>query len=321
MKALIATPALQGPLTGNLQTARRWAGILTQLHHTVEIAAEYRGQDCDVLIALHALKSAPSMARFHRERPGAPLVVALTGTDLYRDLAQSETARQALHGATSIIALQPLAARELDPHLRSRVRVILQSVEPLTEVPQPARDTFEISVVGHLRPVKDPLRTAEAVRLLPAESRVRVLHVGAALQPEMERLAVEEQASNHRYRWLGACSHDDTLSILARSRLHVLTSKMEGGAHVIGEAVVHNVPVLSSRIPGSVGLLGDDYPGYFPAGDTAALAQLIRRAETDPAWLEDLRTRCARLAPGFDPGRELQAWENLVTELLSDPKP
>jgi glycosyltransferase involved in cell wall biosynthesis len=170
--------------------------------------------------------------------------------------------------------------------------------------------------VGHLRPVKDPFRTAEAVRLLPADSRVRVLHVGAALQPEMERRAREEQSSNPRYRWLGQLPRDEALAVLARSRLLVLSSLMEGGANVIGEAVVHGVPVIASRIAGSVGLLGADYRGYFPGGETAALAALIRRSETDRVFYDELRAHCRSLASDFAPDRECAAWKSLLAELF-----
>ena len=83
------------------------------------------------------------------------------------------------------------------------------------------------------------------------------------------------------YRWLGELSREKALRLLSRCRLLALTSEQEGGANVVSEALAASVPVLSSRIAGSVGLLGEDYPGYFPVGDTEALARLLGRAETD----------------------------------------
>jgi len=316
MQALIVTPAARGSLAGNRRTALRWAGMLTRLRHRARIVEDYRGEACDLMIALHARKSARSIARFHDERPAAPLLVALTGTDLYRDLQHDGPAARSVDLATRLIALQPLAGEGLARHLRPRVRVILQSAEPLLDPPSPVSDAFEICVVGHLRPVKDPFRTAEAVRLLPADSRVRVLHVGEALQSEMERRAREEQRSNPRYRWLGRLPQDEALAVLARSQLLVLSSLMEGGANVIGEAVVHGVPVIASRIAGSVGLLGADYGGYFPSGDTDALAALIRRSETDRTFHDEIRAHCRALAADFAPDRERAAWSNLLAELF-----
>jgi glycosyltransferase involved in cell wall biosynthesis len=169
--------------------------------------------------------------------------------------------------------------------------------------------------MGHLRPVKDPLRTALAARLLPPSSRLRVLHLGAALSEEMAQAARVEEAANARYRWLGELPQPEALRLLSRCRLLSLTSASEGGANVIGEAVVLSVPVVSSRIAGSVGLLGEDYPGYFPFEDTKALASLLRRAETDGVFYDTLKRWCEGLRPLFEPQRERQSWASLLAEL------
>jgi glycosyltransferase involved in cell wall biosynthesis len=174
---------------------------------------------------------------------------------------------------------------------------------------------FEVCVVGHLRPVKDPFRAARAARRLPADSRLTVVHVGAATTGAMRRQALAEEARNPRWRWLGELPGDATLVRIASSRLLVLTSKMEGGANVVSEAIVLGVPVLSSRISGSVGLLGDDYPGYFEVGDTAGLAALLHRAEADRAFLRELRGRVRTLAPLHRPARERDAWRKILREL------
>ena len=174
---------------------------------------------------------------------------------------------------------------------------------------------FETVVLGHLRPVKDPLRAAAAARLRPASSRLRVLHAGAALSPAMAAAARREQARNPRYQWLGPLPRWRALRLLARARLLVLSSKMEGGANVVSEALACSVPVLSSRIAGSIGILGSDYPGYFEVGDTRGLAHLLARAEDDPAFLNDLRRRGRSLAALVSPVREREDWRRLLREL------
>ena len=135
------------------------------------------------------------------------------------------------------------------------------------------------------------------------------------MSDEMRRRAHEEEAANPRYRWLGELPRSETLRVLARSRLLVLTSRMEGGANVVSEAVVARVPVISSRISGSIGLLGEDYPGYFPVGDTQSLASLLTRAETDETFYESLEDRCAKRATLFDPARERESWANLLRQV------
>jgi putative glycosyltransferase (TIGR04348 family) len=320
MRILIVTPAPPGSRAGNRITALRWGRLLREMGHHVAIAGVYTGQACHLLVALHAARSAPSILRYWRERPGDALVVALTGTDVYGAIHTSAEARQALEAASHLVVLQPLAALELAEHLREKVWVIYQSVRVPAHLPSRRRAVFDVAVVGHLRPVKDPFRTAEAARLLPPDSRVRVWHVGAALSPEMEARAREEMAANPRYRWLGERSRGGTMRLLARAHLLSLTSISEGGANVIGEAVSVGTPVVSSHIAGSVGLLGGMYEGYFPVGDTAALAALLLRAETDAAWLEKLRRRCEVLRPTFTPEGEAERWRLLLEEVTAPPR-
>lgn len=314
MRICLVTPAPPRSRKGNRITALRWARLLRSLGHRVQIAEEYRQQRCDVLVALHAGRSAASLVRFRELHPSAPLILALTGTDVYGDIHTSAAARHSLELADRLVILQPCAADELPLALRSRARVIYQSVPAAPFRPMPRRDVFEVCVLGHLRPVKDPFRTAEAARLLPADSRIRVMQIGSALSDEMAEQARAEAADNPRYRWLGELPRGKALRKLARCRLLSLTSQLEGGANVISEALAVDVPVVSSRISGSMGLLGADYFGYFPPADTAALADLLRRCETDAAFYEALRTWCARLRELIDPERERQSWRKLLEE-------
>ena len=305
-------PAPRGTLYGNRISAARWARILGRLGHRVEIRTSYEGESCDLLIALHAKRSGPAAIEFHRRYPDRPVIVALTGTDLYRDIHHSRTAQRALEIATRLVALQPLASDELAPHLRDKMQVIYQSVDKTPgPIVRPDRE-FRVCVVGHLRAVKDPFRAAMAVRTLPAESRIHVRHAGAALSDDMVRLARAEENRNRRYRWLGEIPRWRVRRLIASSHLLVLSSRMEGGANVISEAIVDGTPVLASGIPGSIGLLGADYPGFFPFGDTLALRRLLVRAETDASFYRDLRSRCANLSPLFRPARERIAWRNLL---------
>src|SRR5262245_54451470 len=316
MKICLITPAPAGSWKGNRVTAERWAGLLSELGHRVEIAVEYRGEDCDLLIALHAFKSHSSIRSFRDARPSDPLVLGLTGTDLYGDIHTQPDVMESLGLATRLVLLQPLGKAMLPAAVQGKARVIYQSVQALPSTEPIRPNIFEVCVMGHLRPVKDPLRTAMAARLLPAASRIQVLHLGGTLSEELAEQARAEAARNHRYRWLGELPRSEALGVLSRCRLLSLTSESEGGANAISEAVVAGVPVISSHIAGSIGLLGAGYPGYFPVGDTQALADLLWRAETDAEFYNTLRDRCARLRPLFDPAREKQSWDDLLRELF-----
>jgi len=310
----LVTPAAAGSRRGNRVTADRWADLLRGFGHRVSVHERYDGAPCDLLIALHARKSAAAIARSRRDAPDRPVFLALTGTDIYRDVERSALARRSLVLADRMIVLQPLAARKVPPRLRSRVRVVRQSVPRSAGPVARKAPGFQVVVLGHLRAVKDPLRTARAARRLPASSTVRVVHAGEALTLAMATAARREEARNPRYRWLGNLSRAAAMRLVERSRLLVLSSRMEGGSNALGEAIARGVPVLASRIDGTVGLLGPRYPGYFPVGDTRALAALLARTESDPAFLARLTHAIRRLAPLFAPARERGAWRRLLRE-------
>lgn len=318
MRIGIITPAPPRSRYGNRVTALRWARLLRQLGHRVTIAQAYAGKVYDLLIALHARRSHDSIAHFRRDHPNAPVIVALTGTDLYQDLPVSHQVRQSLELATRIVVLQPKAVADLPPHLQRKTRVIYQSAKSEnsdTRHQTSRANGFQVCVIGHLREVKDPFRTALAVRLLPASSKIRVAHIGGAMEEEMEMRARTEMQSNPRYRWLGEQPRWRTRRILEQSRLCVLSSRMEGGANVLSEAIAAGVPIIASRIPGSVGILGEHYPGYFSVGRTRELTRLLRRAETEAAFLVELQTQCRSLVNLFDPAHEQRAWADLLEEM------
>lgn len=317
MQIFMACPAPPKSRKGNRVTADRWAAILSGLgHRLITNVQDPRFDQCDLLIALHARKSYPAVARWRKGRPDRPLIVALTGTDLYRDIRRSKRAQRSLELADRLILLQPHGARELPARLRRKVRVIYQSVEPVGSNHRVHNHPFRVVVLGHLRQEKDPLRTALALRQLPAELGIEVTHLGRALSDSLERQARRLMELEPRYRWLGEVPRAKARRALAGSDLMVLSSRMEGGANVLSEAIADEVPVLASRISGSVGILGRDYPGFFPLGDTAALARLLHRAMTDRAFYARLKASCAQLKPLVEPARERDAWQSLLAELL-----
>jgi len=321
MKIQIVTPAPKQSTHGNRITAERWARILRQLGHRVSISQRYDRQPSDLLIALHARRSHPSITRFRCAHPDTPIVVALTGTDVYRDIHQNQRARESLALADRIVVLQPHALRELTTRQRKKAVVIYQSVN-LPSFKKPRRRTkvsnhFEVCVIGHLRPVKDPFRATLAARMLPASSQIRVIHVGGAMSMQMERRALAEMQRNRRYLWRGALSRKRTLSLLAGSKLCVISSRIEGGANILSEAVVARVPVLASRIAGNVGILGANYPGLFTVANTYELMELMFRAESDRKFLRNLQHSLSKLAVLFAPRRERAGWSCLLAELLN----
>lgn len=314
LNILLVTPAPRGTHRGNRVTAQRWARMLRKLDMRVRIATADDGKPADCLVALHAHHSAAAIEQFHRRHPERPIIVAMTGTDLYRYLPDDPQALRAIDRACQIILLQPEARTRLPPSARHKSRVIYQSVTPLTR-PRPRQRTFDVCVLAHLRAIKDPLRTALASRALPQRSRIRVLHAGGELDRGWAAQARAEEKRNKRYSWLGELRPGAARQLLVRSRLMVLSSEAEGGANAVGEALALGTPILASRIDGNTGLLGRRYPGLFSVGATEELSRLLQRAENDAGFYRQLGQACAAHSALFAPERERDAWRQLFTEL------
>ena len=336
MNILIVTPAKPGSRHGNRNTATRWARHLRASGHQVDIVvdANETRRAHDVMIALHARRSAESIALW-KSRPDRPLILALTGTDLYRDIRTDASAQDSMRIADAMIVLQAEGLNELAPALRAKTSVIHQSVRAVQRVDPPSSYCL-ITVIGHLRDEKDPLRAAHALQHLPPTSRIRVVQLGGAmddqLAEEARAIAAREAAREAkrasaplaggeaqtpaarglRYRWPGELAHGDAMRWLARSHAMVISSRMEGGAHVVSEAIACGVPVLASHIAGNIGLLGADYPGYYPLEDEAALAQLMLRVEHDKRFVLSLERAVARRRHLTDAEAERSALDALV---------
>ncbi len=316
MKIILITPAGPTARTGNRVAAERWAGILRKLGHAVRVETDYADAPADLMIAIHAWRSAGPIERFKSRYLGArPVIIQLSGTDIY-DYITSDPGptKRSLALADRLVAINSLAWKKVPREFRSKIRLIYQSAARPKAPWKPDGQAIIVSVIGHLRDVKDPLRTAAAARLLPASSRVRVVQAGRAYSPDWAERARQEMADNPRYRWRDDLPRAGVQKLLRRSHTMVISSLSEGGANVVSEAVAAGVPILASRMDGNVGLLGPDYPGYFRVGDTAGLARLIRRIEADPAFVDRLRRAIARRLPLFAPAREFQAWKQLLAE-------
>jgi len=310
MRIALITPYGREHRNGNWHTAARWARFLREAGHTVRTQVVWDGRSADLMLALHARRSFASIRAFAERFPTRPLLLALTGTDLYRDIHEDRDARQALELAHRIIVLQERGPDELAPHLAAKTRVIYQSAPDVARRPSP-KDVYEVLVIGHLRAEKDPFRVALATAYLPEQSRIRVTHLGSALSDDMVETAELAQRKLPRWHWAGDVPHKTVIKRLASAHLMVISSVMEGGANVICEALAAGVPVLASHMPGNVGMLGENYPGYFPVGDERRLAKLLSMAENDPDFYAGLvahaRQRRALMRPEQEASRLRQA--------------
>jgi len=109
-------------------TAIRWQGFLEELGYSVEVTESWSGGDAGVLITLHAYRSHQSIVQFKKKYPSRPIVLILTGTDLYRDMQNHSEVVQSMEMADQLIVLQSSALDSIPPSLRYKAQVIYQSV-------------------------------------------------------------------------------------------------------------------------------------------------------------------------------------------------
>ena len=317
-QVVIVSPALRDANNGNWRTARRW-----QAH----LAGEFRARIVDhwpdaaaaddrVMIALHARRSAAAVASWHAARSRGGLAVVLTGTDLYRDIQTDVAARRSLAMAGQLVVLQECAPASLPDDCRAKTRVIFQSTISRQILAKSSR-RLRLLMVGHLREEKSPETLFAAARLLANRPEVAIDHVGEGLDPALAGAARATMLAVPNYRWLGGLAHDAVRRRIQRASLLVHASRIEGGAHVIMEAVTSGTPVLASAIAGNVGMLGADYAGYFPWGEAPALVELILRCRSG-GLMPTLAAQCRERAPLFDPATERAALRRLVHELLEN---
>ena len=324
---VIVSPALADANNGNWQTARRWqillqspqVNALAETRLRVRIVTQWPdgplADHDDGMLALHARRSAPSIAQW-AQRHGKALAVVLTGTDLYRDIQTDAQAQASLQLAQRLVLLQELGTEALPPALRARATVIFQSTPARVPRTKPKR-FLKALMVGHLREEKSPDTVFAAARLLCAADAIHIDHIGAPLDAALATQAELSAQDCPHYRWLGGLPHEATRRHMQHAHLLVHASRMEGGAHVVMEAVRCGTPVLASRIAGNIGMLGADYAGYFDWGRADQLAALLRRCRADAAFYAHLQAQCAARAPLFATEAERAALRGLVDDLLA----
>jgi putative glycosyltransferase (TIGR04348 family) len=322
-RILLITPARESDNNGNYHTAHRWLQMLSP-DYEVTVAQAFSGQESDLMIALHARRSALSIVGFQARNPTSPVLLTLTGTDLYKDLPNRdpETVESMRRAAHWIVLqedaphfLSQLEFEILPPGEGRDIHVVFQSAPAMVAFENPSM-LLNVAFVGHLREEKDPRTLFNALRLLEKQLPIAINAAGNGLDNALAAEASQLAASDQRFAWLGGMSHEKTRELIRQADILVVPSRMEGGANVIAEALAAGTPVAASAISGNIGMLGRDWPAYFPVGNAAVLAELLRTCITDKNYLLQLRAAAAKRAPLFSPESERTAIRNVVAEAL-----
>ena len=315
MDIILVSPAAAQSSNGNFTTAIRWKKILNNLGHQVHLTDTYDGHHYDLMIALHAWRSAKSIHTFKSLFPNQPLIVALTGTDAYRFIhSHSRETLKSIEIADHLIGLHELIANAIPEQFHTKLNIIYQAstLKPIRN--KKIKRNFHICIAGHLRDEKDSLRSAYAIRDLPANSKIYASHYGKAHDKGWEHKARLENIKNKRYYWEGEISQTLLRDKLSQAKLLVLSSRMEGGANIISEAITLGLPVIASRIEGSVGLLGKKYAGYFDVENTFQLRKLLLQCERSKSFFSLLKQQCHARHQLFSPNKEIYSWRQLLSK-------
>lgn len=316
MRIGLVTPAAPGTRNGNRVTANRWARLLRQLGHRVEVITRYYGENFDLLVAIHAWRSGPAVLDFKTQWPDRPLVLLLAGTDIYEYQAKEpETTHHSMALADRLVGLHDRVHLDIPDEFLSKLSIIYQSCPAFPRPRMPVKRSFRVCVIANLRSVKDPLRAALAARYLTADSRLQIVHVGKAESEDWAQRAQSELHANPRYTWRGPATGGEVRRLMSSSHAMVISSIDEGGANVVSEAIVRGLPVFASDMSGNRGLLGESYQGYFGVGDDRALRELYRRAEAEPQFLEALGASLLPKASRFCESTERESWRQLLEGL------
>lgn len=269
----------------------------------VTIAPSWSGAPFGVMLALHVRRSAGCIARWANaqgESSAAPgLAVVLTGTDLYRDIQTDAAAQASLAYAEQLVVLQECALEARPTAVRSKTCVIFQSATPWQTAVKP-KGHLRAVMVGHLR---DEIRRKP---FLPPHACSKTKPTSSSITLAIRWMLI--WAGRHwpappkaltTAGWAGC--HMKPRAAASSARMLVHTSRMEGGAHVLMEAICSDTPVLASKIAGNVGMLGAEYAGYFEHGDAQRLADLLHRFRAAQANYDGfyslLQAQCAQRSP------------------------
>lgn len=314
----MTTPYERNSLQGNTVTAMRIVSILLESDIDAAVLCKDEKAVCaDFLIALHARKSARFIDNFLALNSAGKVIVYLTGTDLYSDIPSGcEICEKSMELADALVVSQEASLASVPEKFRAKAVVVHKSIQlPEILVDDVAAESDLFTVIGHLRAVKQPFMAVESLQLLGDSVRLRLALLGKEVDSDSGGLSRKWQAQDPRFQWLGGLEYLEALHWIRRSVATINTSLAEGGANSVGESIVLGVPVLASRVEGNVGMLGDDYAGYFSAESKQELADLMLRVIHDSDFLEKLREQVRVRAEKFLRENEKQDWIKTIQKI------
>lgn len=316
---LIHSPFPRQDSQGNSATADRLKNLLQGEGLSVQMEEEwFSGCEARCLVALNARRSVGAVEEFRDAYPDGRVVIVLTGTDINHPDARDENSEtyRSMRDADALVVLHEASLGSVPSAFHPKCQIIYPSVFLPSGVIREPRDdgVFEVVMAGNVRAEKNLPVVVDACRLLPEDLNVVVRVYGDA-EGELAQMLMAATASPLPFQWKGKLSHRDMMDRLAQADLLLNSSTQEGGANAVCEAVSMGLPVLASRISGNMGMLGDDYLGYFGSDDARELADQLLRCATVFPFYKRLGEAVEQRAPLFLTEVESQRWSALIREL------
>ena len=308
----VVVPDLGIGSAGNSVTANRYCSIFGQLGH---VATTTDTPTAPLVVALNAYRTRHVVGELPET---TTVIVVLTGTDIYRFWDQDRDAVSCtLDRADVIVGLNDLVGRSLPTKHRAKLTCIKEGALALsTEPTRPTSPPLHAICVGHLRDEKAPELIADALDRLDPNCDVVVDHYGAAHSESWAQWARDTSERIEQYQWHREVSRSRLDEIYAGADLLINTSKMEGGANVISEAVMAGLPILATAIDGNAGVLGTSYPGLFTPDDPYELADRLAALASNPEALEQITLSSRLLQPELSIKQETARWREVLEGLL-----
>lgn len=148
------------------------------------------------------------------------------------------------------------------------------SGKSLNEVYGIEEGSMIVTMVANLQVNKDHLTVLKALLQIPERYKVHVMFVGY-LGANTEGVINFVNRNRLRDKVTLCGQVENVSSVLQYTHLLIHSSKSEGMSVAVLEAVLSDIPVVATRIPGNIEVMGEQYKYYFEVADETSLANAI----------------------------------------------